>query len=563
MHPQIKQEEPGQCPICGMDLIPLVAGSASGAMVDPDEISMTESAAKLADIQTITVSKGTPLKTLYLQGKVEADERNMAELTARFGGRIEQLYVNFTGQQVKKGDPLATLYSPDLITAQKELLEALSFRESRPSFYTAARAKLKLWDLSDEQIAAIEEAGEIQTYFKVLSPISGTVTLRHVSLGDYVREGTALFEVTDLGRVWVMLDAYESDLPWIHRGDHVDITIPSIPGKAFAGRIAYIDPIIRPETRTAQVRIELPNPGLTLKPEMFVQAVVHSEIAGSADQLLIPKSSVLWTGKRAVVYVKVPDRESPTFIYHEITLGPEAGEFYVVASGLAEGETIATNGVFKIDAAAQLAGRTSMMNPEGSGMTPVHNHGSMSKTAEPDHSGPRGEAAETAPAGPQIEAAESKGSEINTAFKDQIQKVYDAYILMTDAFVATNSGEVSEGARKVGAALQQVDMELLSGEAHMEWMKELEVLKRTILQIASSNDISEQRLVFAEFNNTFYQTLHSFGLERGTIYYQYCPMANGDEGAYWFSNQKEIANPYFGNEMLQCGETRETLEFNE
>ncbi len=162
---------------------------------------------------------------------MQADERNIAELTARFGGRIEKLFVNYTGQNVRLGEKLATIYSPDLVTAQRELLEAISFKEDRPSFYLAAKSKLKLWDLSDDQINAIEEKGEPQLYFDILSPISGTVMMRHVALGDYVKEGSALFQVTNLSKVWVMFDAYESDLPWIKTGDHVELTIQSLPGK--------------------------------------------------------------------------------------------------------------------------------------------------------------------------------------------------------------------------------------------------------------------------------------------------------------------------------------------
>jgi len=282
MHPQIKQDKPGLYPICAMDLIPLTTAQSSGENVDPNEIVMSESAAKLADIQTMTVSEGAPQKTLYLQGKVQADERNIAELTARFGGRIEKLFVNFTGQNVRLGEKLATIYSPDLITAQRELLEAVSFKENRPSFYTAAKAKLKLWDLTDDQISAIEEDGEPQLYFDVLSPISGTVMMRHVALGDYVKEGFPLFQLTDLKRVWVMFDAYESDLPWIKKGDHVALTIPSIPGQEFEGTVAYIDPFINPKSRVAKVRIELPNSELRLKPEMFANGVLHSKIAESS-----------------------------------------------------------------------------------------------------------------------------------------------------------------------------------------------------------------------------------------------------------------------------------------
>jgi Cu(I)/Ag(I) efflux system membrane fusion protein len=375
MHPQIQQDKPGDCPICGMDLIPLASMDAGGEDVDPNEIMMTESAAKLADIQTLKVVKGNPEKSIHLQGKIHADERRIAELTARFGGRIEELFVNFTGQNVRKGQKLATIYSPDLVTAQRELLEAVALKQTRPGLYSAAKGKLKLWDLNDEQIKSIEAQGEPMLYFDILSPISGTVTMRHVTFGDYVKEGTALFKVVDLTNVWALFDTYESDLPWITINDKVEFSIQSLPGKSFEGKVSFIDPFIDAKTRVAKIRVELKNPKMEVKPEMFVNGIVHSKVAASEAQILIPKTALLWTGKRAVVYVKVPNRENPSFIYREIVLGPEAGNFYVVAEGLEEGEEIATNGVFKIDAAAQLQGLPSMMNPDGGMVSTGHNHG--------------------------------------------------------------------------------------------------------------------------------------------------------------------------------------------
>ncbi|MGD2033731.1 MAG: efflux RND transporter periplasmic adaptor subunit [Bacteroidales bacterium] len=363
MHPQIRMDKPDQCPICGMDLIPLDKGHTDTEAVSPDEIGMTQAAIKLADIQTIKVRKDYPDKEVFLLGKVKADERNIAELTARFGGRIEKLFINFTGQKVSKGEKLATIYSPAMVTAQRELLEAMEYRESNTDFYRAARNKLKLWDLTEEQINDIEQKGDALHYFDILSPITGTVTMRHVASGDYFKEGTPLFQVTDLSRVWVLFEAYESDLPWIKLRDRVKFRIKSLPGEDFEGRVAFIDPVIDPRTRVAQVRLVLGNPELKLKPEMFADGVLTSSIAGNNKDLLIPKTAVLWTGKRAVVYVRVPEREQPVFQYRQIVLGPEAGKFYVVEEGLDEGEEVAVNGVFKIDAAAQLAGKPSMMNP--------------------------------------------------------------------------------------------------------------------------------------------------------------------------------------------------------
>jgi Cu(I)/Ag(I) efflux system membrane fusion protein len=390
MHTQIRMDHPGKCPICGMDLIPLQENNGSETAISPDEIQMTDAATKIADIQTMIVPKAYPYKEVFLLGKVKPDERNISELTARFGGRIEKLYVNFTGQNVSKGEKLVTIYSPALVTAQKELLEAQEYKQSNPEFYKAARNKLKLWDLTEEQINNIEQKGEAQSYFDVLSPITGTVTMRNVALGDYVKEGSALFQVIDLTRVWIMFEAYESDLPWIKLGDKVDFTIESLPGKNFNGHVSFIDPLIDPKTRIAQVRVEVRNPGLVLKPEMFANGMVTSSIAGNQKDLMIPKTSVLWTGKRAVVYVKVPDREQPTFKYREIVLGPSAGEFYVVKAGLSEGEEIAVNGVFKIDASAQLAGKPSMMNQTDDMASNNNNHNEMGMISK-NHNGHSGQ----------------------------------------------------------------------------------------------------------------------------------------------------------------------------
>jgi len=374
MHPQIRQDEPGLCPICAMELIPVAMDESEGSDHDINEIQMSEAAMALSSVQTAVVSRGSAVKTVHLQGKVLADERNISQLTARFGGRIEELLVNFTGSRVDEGQPLAFIYSPDLVSAQKELIEAARNKDVNQNLYNAALNRLKLWNLSDEQIAALEKNEEIQDYFEVLSPLSGTVTQRNVAKGDYVEEGTVLFEVTDLSRLWVIFDAYESDLPWISENAIVNFTVQSLPGKTFSGRISYVDPYIDPETRVAKVRIEIANTANDLKPGMFAGGNIQSVINRGAGELLIPRSSVLWTGKRAVVYVKVPDREINTFLHREILLGEEAGEYYVVREGLEEGEVIATNGVFKIDAAAQLAGKTSMMNAAGGGTESVITH---------------------------------------------------------------------------------------------------------------------------------------------------------------------------------------------
>ncbi len=543
MHPQIKQNKPGLCPICAMDLIPLTSMSAKGDDVDPYEIVMTESAAKLADIQSMVVSKGVPEKTIYLQGKVQADERNITEVTARFGGRIEKLFVNFTGQHVRQGEKLATIYSPELVAAQRELLEALTFKESRPSLYNAVRNKLNLWDLTDKQISAIEAKGEPQNYFDILSPVSGTVVMRHIAIGDYVQEGTSLFKVVNLTKVWIMFDAYESDLPWIKLGDKIDFTIQALPGKKFNAKVSYIDPFIDAQTRVAKVRVEVPNPKLILKPEMFVNGLLESKIAETSTEILVPKSSVLWTGKRAVIYVKVLNRDSPSFLYREVVLGPEVGSYFVVTEGLDEGEEIATNGVFKIDAAAQLVGFPSMMNPDGGKTSTGHNHGGGEISDDEMNN--------------EKNSSISYSKDVSDKFKNQLSLVVHDYIKMKDAFVTSNADNVDVEAREVVTTLNNVNMSLLVGDSHNYWMKLLKPLKDNLYGIINMSGIEMKRKHFSVVSNKLIEAVEVFGIsDEDSLYVQFCPMVFDDKGGYWLSDKEEIRNPYFGDKMLKCGEIK-------
>lgn len=551
MHPQIKQNKPGKCPICAMDLVPLTLISTGGNDVDPNEIVMTESAIKLADIQTAIVKRGVPEKSVHLLGKVKADERNIAELTARFGGRIEKLFVNFTGQNVKKGQKLGTIYSPDLITAQKELLEAIKYKESNPSFYKASRSKLKLWDLTGAQIDAIENNSEPILYFNILSPMSGTVTKRHVATGNYVKEGSALFEVIDLSRVWVMFDAYESDLPWIKPGDKIDFTLLSLPGKNYSGKVSYIDPFINAITRIAQVRVEIANKDKDFKLEMFANGILESKITKNPNELLIPKSSILWTGKHAVVYVKVPDRQIPAFLYREIALGPEAGNFYVVTDGLSEGEIIATNGVFKIDASAQLAGKPSMMNPEGGIILTGHNHGGTQMSDEKmkamDHSDKQDET--------------MSFTNIPETFKIQLGELVSNYLKLKDAFVATDETQIKIEAMAVLSGINKIEMTILKGDFHIEWMNLLKPIEDNLNGIINMKGIDMKRRHFSIVSNKLTEAVDRFGIANNKpVYLEYCPMAFDNKGAFWISENKEIRNPYFGDIMLKCGEVKRELK---
>ena len=372
MHPQIRQDKPGKCPICAMDLIPVRKSSLSDKAIDPNAIQLSEEAAALADVQTSKVSRQNPVKQVRLYGKIVPDERSLQSQTAHVSGRIESLNVDFTGETVRAGQTLATLYSPELFTAQQELLEAIRMGQSQ--LIQAAREKLYLWKMTDAQIAAIEKSGSISPVVEIKSNTSGIVLSKRVSQGDYVSQGAILFDVANLTKVWALFDAFEVDLPFLSKGDPVEFTLQALPGKKFSGKISFIDPILNTTTRTAKVRVEVPNASLELKPEMYATANVSAPLRNYKNEIVVPQTAVLWTGKRAIVYVKQPDTNTPAFLMREVELGPSLGNSYVILNGLREGEEIVTNGVFAIDASAQLEGKTSMMNNGDEPAKPMIGH---------------------------------------------------------------------------------------------------------------------------------------------------------------------------------------------
>ena len=362
MHPQIRMEAPGKCPICGMDLIPLGQGSTT---IDPGVIQMTSEAVQLANVLTWKVTRQNPVKELSLYGKVQADERLLQSQVAYLPGRIEKLLVNFTGEVVRKGQTLAVIYSPELVTAQQELLETAATKATQPALYEASKDKLRQWKLTNDQIASIENSGKVKTSFEIFANTSGIVSARRVNNGDYISPGSVLFDIADLSHIWIMFDAYESDLPFLSRGQRVEFTIQAIPGINYSGNISFIDPVIDPVTRVAKIRVEINNSGGKLKPEMFATGIAKADLKEYKDRLVIPGTAVLWTGKRSVVYVKQTQAKDPTFKIRNIELGPKLGNSYVVMSGLKEDEEIVTQGAFSVDASAQLEGKPSMMNSEG------------------------------------------------------------------------------------------------------------------------------------------------------------------------------------------------------
>lgn len=527
MHPQIRQSEPGQCPICGMDLIPLESETSD---VDPLELRMSPTAMQLANVQTTVVGAGQATREVRMNGKVQADERLIFSQVTHLQGRVEQLAINYTGEPVRKGQQLAMIYSPELVTAQEELFSAQKIRDLQPALFTAAKEKLKNWKLSDAQIEAILAAGKPQERFPILADVSGIVLEKRVNLGDYLMRGMPLYDIVDLSQVWVLFDIYESDMPWVKVGSEVTFSIQSLPGEEFTRRITFIDPVINPLTRVATARVEMSNPGGQLKPEMFAGGLVKTRLSAKKESLMVPKTAVMWTGKRSVVYVKRQHEQGVGFLMQEVELGPLVGDDYVINAGLDPGTEVVTNGAFSIDAAAQLAGKPSMM----SDMETASEAGKDQRL--PDYT-------DVTP----------------MAFKQQLAKVTEAYLPLKDAFVNSTAAQAAQGAQAVINALSGVNMGLIKGEAHLYWMTQLNTLQNHGKNIAAGTNVEQQRRDFDQLSQALIRTLEVFGIPGDTLYVQHCPMAFDNAGADWISKDPQIRNPYFGEKMMSCGLTQETI----
>ncbi|MBK6949188.1 MAG: efflux RND transporter periplasmic adaptor subunit [Haliscomenobacter sp.] len=525
MHPQIRQSEPGICPLCEMDLTPVESGNED----QPTLLVMTDEAIRLAQIQTTRVGSGTGSgKRISLSGKIMADERRITVQTAHIPGRIEHLSVAFTGEQVKKGQPLARLYSPALINAQRELLEAIRLKGGNSELAEAARTRIRYWKLPEDFIQKVEQTGQVQKEVWVKADQSGVVSARKVALGDYVEEGMPLFELTDLRRVWALLEAYESDLPHIRVGDAVEITTPAAPGKLYKARVAFIDPLLDAESRTVAIRAELENPVGLFKPEMFVQGTLVASRAGKSA-LIVPKSAVLWTGKRSVVYVKVPNAPVPSFEFREVELADATHSGYLVLSGLEAGEEVVTEGAFAIDAAAQLNNQASMINRM------VSQDGMPQETI------------------PDLKAFADK-----TFFK-QWSEVIRNYLLLKDAMVATKLTSGQKAADALVKSLNQVDPSGSTLELQAFWENQVGSMKAHTRNIAEASMMEIQRKQFFFLSELVIRNVRSLGSGDQPLFLQHCPMAFNNQGGDWVSAQRQIMNPYFGDEMLHCGIVKDSF----
>ena len=611
MHPQIRLPKPGKCPICFMDLVPVEEEETTTE--HPRQLTLSETAKALAEIRTAPVVRKSVINTVRMVGKVEYDETRLSHITAWVPGRIDRLYVDYTGISVRQGDHMVYLYSPELVSTQEELLQTMeteeklkdtsvkSVLERAISTRQAVEERLLRWGLTAQQIEEIKQRGKTVDHLTIYAPVGGIVIHKDGFEGMYVKTGTRIYTIADLSQLWVFLDAYESDLMWVRYGQEVEFGTEAYPGETFKGRIAFISPFLNEKTRTVKVRLNVPNSDGLLKPGMFVRAEVQAKVAAGgkvvdphlADKwicpmhpgivsegpgkcsrckmdlvttkslgyvseedvhekpLVIPASAPLITGKRAVVYVQVPDADQPTYEGRVVKLGARADEYYIVKSGLQEGEKVVTNGNFKIDSALQIQAKPSMMSPEGGAPVPGHaHHGAQAKPS----------AKENPPASITPSSPGFQKNDVPEEFRKSLSPLISQYLQTKEALASDNLEKAKASLEHISHVLGSVEMKLLAGETHMRWMKLSNVLESSAQEALNANTINDARLHFAELSHAMIEALKTFRhAESKPLYEFYCSMAFEGKGAFWIQEDEETANPYYGSMMLKCGEKKGEL----
>jgi Cu(I)/Ag(I) efflux system membrane fusion protein len=359
MHPSVVQDHPGDCPVCGMKLVKVEGASGDGpAPEGMAGVTIDVARQQLIGLEVAHVEKGPVGATLRTTGRVAVDETRIHHVNVKFNGFMDRVYADFIGRPVKRGEPLFSIYSPELVAAQDEYLLALRTRKSLggsgslgadgDALVESARRKLELWDVPPSEIERIERSGKPSRTLTFFSPASGVLTKKDVVPGMRVSAGDMPFEIVDLSRVWVLADAYETDLGAVKVGMPASLTLKAFPNRTFQGRVAFIDPILDPKTRTAKVRVEVPNPSGEIRPEMFGEVVLRGT---ARTGLRIPADAVIHSGTQTVVFVALPNGK---FQPREVRLGASDGQHVEVLSGVEAGDGVVTRANFLVDSESRL-----------------------------------------------------------------------------------------------------------------------------------------------------------------------------------------------------------------
>lgn len=369
MHPAYKSDKPGTAPDCGMDLVPVYEGdaepeSAQTNVAGHSNVRLTTQRQQLIGVQTGVAETRSIGRSVRTVGRVAVDETRLHKITTKFDGYIEKLYVDYTGKKVQRGQPLFSVYSPELLATQQEYLLAVKAAKQSPLLLESARRRLQLWDISAADIRRLEQTGEARKSLVISSPANGVVLTKTAIEGARIGAGEPMFELADLDRVWILADVYESELSFVRVGTNAKITLSYVPGRTFSGKVTFITPTVDPMTRTAKVRIEVENRDGALKPEMFGDVVLEEP---ARTVTVVPESAVLVTGARAVLFVV---KDDGTFEPREVETGTKNDRFIEIRRGVERGEKVATQANFLIDSESRLKAALAQMSGPGG-----HQHG--------------------------------------------------------------------------------------------------------------------------------------------------------------------------------------------
>lgn len=381
MHPAYKSDKPGIAPDCGMELVPVYADGgpppAASSVEGHSSVNISLERQRAIGVASAPVERRVLQKTIRAVGRVTADERRLYQIHAKFEGYVEKLFVNYTGRFVRKGEPLLTIYSPELLATQQEYLLAYRAKTELArsgnsdvargglNLYESARQRLLLWDISPAEIARLERTGEPRKALTLHSPVAGVVTAKNVVQGARVMPTDSLFDITDLSRVWVLADVYESEAAFVRVGESARISLSYLPGREWVGAVTFIAPVVKPDTRTVEVRLEFGNPDGTLKPDMFADAVLERSLG---EVVAVPDSAVLSTGTRSIVFVA---KEDGSLEPREVEAGTTTGGYREIRRGVELGEEVVTQANFLVDSESRLRSALAGLAPPPGG----HQHG--------------------------------------------------------------------------------------------------------------------------------------------------------------------------------------------
>ncbi|MFD1140842.1 efflux RND transporter periplasmic adaptor subunit [Larkinella insperata] len=534
MHPQIVQSQPGSCPICAMDLVPVVKTGSKAT-----EVMLSASQRQLANIRVRPVTSGTIGNTTVLNARLVADQQRTNVISSRIAGRLERLYIKEIGQPVRKGQLLYELYSESLLTYQQEYLVALKQEQELGKaearygqFLQAAQQRLKLYGMTDALIRQLAQRGTVQPRIPFLAPASGTVTEIAASEGQYVGEGSLLYRLVDLSHLWVEADLYAGEADWLTVGSRVQVQIAGYESEPLTARVSFINPEYKAGSQILTVRAELINPAGRFQPGMQARLLAQH---GRQQSITLPVDAVIRDQRGTHVYVQTTDS---TFQPRRVETGLETADQVAITGGLKGDENVVVSGAYLLYSEIILK----------KGVNPLVAITAENKTEQVS---PRRQDASVEP--PNLSTSAPQ------AFQHQLTALYEQSLRLTESLIASDPAKARAEAAAARKTLEAINRKQLPGSAHQDWMKQLSRMQTALSSLAATADLEKQRSAYAQFSDGLYHSIKMFGIEDKPVFRQFCPMAQNNQGGYWLSDKKAIRNPYFGEQMLTCGETKEEI----